>query len=34
MVNKTKIIAKKSFNGDHFGTECNHELNNDEEMLF
>ena len=33
-VNKSKIIGEKTLNGDHFGTERNHELNNDEKTLF
>ena len=34
MVNKSKIIDEKTLNGDHFGPECNHELNSNEKILF
>ena len=33
-VNKRKIICVKALNGDHFGTEFNHELNNNLKILF
>ena len=32
-VNKSKIIGENIFNGDHFGTEGNHESSNDEKTL-
>ena len=33
-VNKSQITGENTFNGNHFGTECNHESNDDEKTLF
>ena len=33
-VNKTKSSGKNAFNGDHLGTEGNHESSNNEKNLF
>ena len=34
MVNKTKSTGENAFNGDHLGTEGNHESSNNEKDLF